>query len=76
MTFKPNTELNADVVIDPTPAGYNIWVRDTVIANMTNEGYDFIMARMNMQQSSIYNLGTGQWIAGTLDQLDPIQQVS
>lgn len=69
MPFTPNTDLNADVVIDPTPTGYNIWVRDTVVANMTNEGYEYIFSRLFTQQASVYDLGSNQFLSGTLDQL-------
>jgi len=70
MTKAPNTQYGADVVLEPTIGGYNVWARDTVLASITPEGYAFIIAGIASQQCSIYNAATGQWIAGDVGQLD------
>lgn len=67
--MKPNTEFNAQIVVQPTIGGYNIWHNDTVIGSMTDAGRKYIIAGAVTQQCSVYDMELGRFIAGTIDEL-------
>ena len=65
-----NTECGADIVIQATIGGYNLWHDGVVIANLSPKGRDFILSDTSKQQCSIFDYDRGEFICGTLDQLD------
>lgn len=77
MKRKPNTELNADIVITRNIINWSVWWKDHVIAHVNHEeGLDLIVYSAAHKGMSVFDAECNIWLAGTLDQLDPMQEVS
>lgn len=64
-----NTTYKADIVLEPTIGGYNIWNNDQILGSMTPEGRKYIFSRLDMQQCSIFDMEREQFVSGTIEQL-------
>ena len=65
-----NIECDADIVIQATIGGYNLWHDGEVIATLSPKGRDFVLSDTSKQQCSIFDIDRNQFICGRLDQLD------
>lgn len=67
----PNTEHNADIVISLlTPGTYVVWWKDDVIASADEVGLHLIVRGALANDLTIYDAVKGQWLSGTVAQLD------
>lgn len=66
----PNTEHNADIVITGDTGRYVVWWKDDVIANADDVGLHLIVRGALERDLTIYDAAKGQWLSGTVAQLD------
>jgi len=73
--MRPNAAYGSDIVIIKEAVGWSVWSQNDIIANVTREGLDLLVYGAVSKGLSVYNEDTEQWLAGTLAQLDPTQEV-
>ena len=66
----PNTKHNADIVITGFGSAYRVWWKDEVIATADEVGLHLIVRGALANDLTIYDAVKGQWLSGTVAQLD------
>lgn len=64
-----NVECGADIVVEATIGGFNVWHDGFVIANTSRNGKDIVIAGACARKMSVFDLDRNEFICGTLDQL-------
>lgn len=65
-----NVECDADIVIEATIGGFNVWHDGFVIANTSRNGKDIVIAGALARKMSVFDIDRNQFLSGTLDKLD------
>lgn len=65
-----NTKHNADIVITGFGSAYRVWWKDEIIATVDEVGLHLIVRGALANDLTIYDAVKGQWLSGTVAQLD------
>lgn len=64
-----NVECDADIVIEATIGGFNVWHDGLVIINTNRNGKDIVIAGACARKMSVFDRDRNEFICGTLHQL-------